>query len=192
MQTREDYLETGFPSQYKTFSQIYTSQNPYVPTNYLQAYPMYIAPEFGKYYSNPLRGPQYKNTINSLPQGTDNLNLMKNYEIGSGWNMLGGGQEAMQDYPSYPYMDATTAYENDYYFTNNNMNIGDVYNDQKSLEAKARFDLKNRKKLTVNQPIQYRDPQCMTQDVCNKCGDKVCAVKYPTEIERGMKKCGCF
>jgi hypothetical protein len=69
MQPSENYIETGFPSSYQTFSQVYNQPNPYVENAFLKSYPLYIAPEFGKYYTDPLRGPMPK-TLNSAPYST--------------------------------------------------------------------------------------------------------------------------
>lgn len=194
--SNEDFLQTGFPTQYSTFGEMYTDKNPYVPTNYLQTYPMFIAPEFGKYYSDPLRGPR-KPQLNSNPRGVSNLKpeLEDNYIRHGGWNMLSGGQEAMQLYPSYPYNSAVTAYENDYYFTNQNLDISDVYNNTKYFSEKYRNDHSGNsqptQKVTVNPPLPYRDPNCMTQGLVCK-PNEILAVKYPTEIWKGNKKCACY
>lgn len=187
----------GQSTDYSTFSEVYTQKNPYVPVNYLQTYPMWIAPEFGKYYSDPLRGPMPANTRNSNVRGVSDLApaLTSNYIIGNGYNLLGGGQEAMQDYPSYPYSSVTTAYQNDYYYTNQNKDLGDVYNDAKALQFPERFNAgtyrtKPPTTATINPSIGYRDPECMRQNI--ECGEKDLAVKYPVEIKYGVRQCGCF
>ncbi len=195
-------------SNYSTFGQIYLDKNPYVPINFKQVYPMYLAPEFGKYYTNPLRGPaaalnaQGKPKLNSNVRGVSNLGktLEQNYMMNGGYNMLGGGQEAMQNVPSFPFMTSTQAYENDYYFTNQNLDLGDVWNDTKSLQSRERFEQSGRAENKVNvnaggystsKPVQgYRDPECMRQNI--ECGSKNLAVKYPIEPAYGVRKCGCF
>lgn len=195
MATQEDFAQ-GLSTNYSTFGQIYLDKNPYVPTNYLQAYPMYIAPEFSKYYTSPLRGSQEALNKygllkeNSNVRGISNLQpaMESNYMISRGYNMLGGGQEAMQNYPTYPFMNTTQAYQNDYYYTNQNLDLGDVYNDTKAFTDRKTINEKFSK--TVNPKIGYRDPECMRQNI--ECGSKNLQVQYPIIPSYGVRKCGCF
>jgi hypothetical protein len=218
MQTNEDYLETRFPSQYMSYDSLYERKNPYIPLNFLQTWPYYLAPEFGQYYTNPLRGSlngASGKLLNSNPNGVGDVlsaldenyrmnkigtNGVRNHSLNKfNYNMLEGGQEAFQNVPNYPYLNATKAYENDYYFTNNNHDIGDVYNDSKYFEKSYRNKVNesspnnsiNNNNIIVNTPMPVRDPNCMTQNLQCK-SDEILATKYPTEIWRGNKKCACY
>src|ERR1700691_227523 len=101
MISQEDFLQTGYPSSFNSFGEIYEEKNPYVPINFLKTYPMYISPEFGLYYQDPLRGPLPKQKTHNVRAPNGNLPqvLKENYEIGRGYSLLSGGQESMQLYP---------------------------------------------------------------------------------------------